>query len=506
MVTTTRSYSDQAKDTFQFVGQANAGLVPDENCLLVLDTNVVSALHSVARRGFDLESASDRRVAHLLLWLSAHPSAAVFHAFGISEGAGFHRGNLDAHAVLMRAASSVGAIEHGRIHGEDWIRSGEPLPDARYPPSALNPDQITGVMEELLPMTVLPCYIAALAAALADRRDLHPLEAAASVFRRLADEIDYIPLFGWLTSALLFLGERDLRRELRQRLFKLQRPEIGRSCLSAAWDLGYLQLASVMRSPLLSQLFEHRVPVLVTEDRQLAPTAILTRCLANTPAFELEADQFDPRWAGEAMDLIQRMGAERLLGGSMPEWSSCTAAIASLEGELGIDGTRFSVWGETVIVKVTHEQGRAFVELLRFTSVQQILDSRETLDRTTDAALLTGVVILLADNARAHRRLVEQSVGEILGRSLAEEPRSRWLTAAFNMVNAALREDWKSVTAWARMLDIEDGSAYLWAILWSWGRTVLADTAEARGEPTEALIDRMLKKFDDAADRTEPVR
>jgi hypothetical protein len=47
--------------TFQFTGQAHGGVVPLANALLVLDTNVVSALHGVANRGFDQDRPSDGR-------------------------------------------------------------------------------------------------------------------------------------------------------------------------------------------------------------------------------------------------------------------------------------------------------------------------------------------------------------------------------------------------------------------------------------------------------------
>lgn len=484
-----------AEDSFQFVGQAHAGMVPDENSLLVLDTNVVSALHSVAKRGFNLDSATDRRVAHLLLWLQARPSVAVFHVFGIAEGAGFHRGALAGDAILRRAFSSLAVIEHGRIHGEEWIASGDPLPEMCVPGDAIHPRNVVDVAESLLPLTVLPCYVAALSAALADQRELEPLRAAESVFRRLADELDYVPLFGWTTTALLFLGQPLLRRELRQALFKFQRADMRLACLSAAWDLGYLQLLSLIRSPLLSGFFERRLPVLVTEDRQLVPTAVLSSCLSNTPAFELGADLFDAEWEDQALDLMQTCTEERLVGGRLPSWSACASVAGSLEHALGVEGPPLSLRGERVVIDVTRDDLYLFAELLSFDSVEKIAESREGLDGPVEFAGLGIVAGLLGDNARAHGRLVEESVTLVLAERLNEEPRSGLLITVLNMVKAYLQDDFQLLTAWAQKLTVDGHSQLVWLCLWRFGREILADTAAARGTSREILIGRILNNF-----------
>ena len=481
--------------TFSFVGQAHGGLVPDEEALLVLDTNVVSALHSVARRGIDLDRPTDQRVAHLLRWLHERPSAAVFPAFGIAEGAGFHRGELASHALMDRMCSSLAVIEHGRIHSEEWISSGEPPPDMSIPYEVSSPRHVRETVEVLLPLTVLPCYIAALAAALADRRGQQPLEAATSVFRRLVSEIDYVPLFGWLASALLFLGEPTLRRELRQTLFKLQRPDLRISCLSAAWDLGYLQLLSLIRSPLLSWLFEGRMPVLVTEDRQLAPTAILAPCLSNTPAFEVFGELFDSAFGEEAIDLMQACTEERLVGGSVPEWDGCNVAVRFLEEELGLEVTPLAADTATLAVELGREEVCAFIELLHFDSLGEIVKSYDRLDPKLEFAGLEVVAGLLGDNARARGRLVEESLRVVLAEPLAEEePRSRILFSVLNMVSACIRDDSEMVSAWGQKLFVGGHGEWIWPCLWWFGRKVLEDTAVARGSSIETLVGRLYQR------------
>lgn len=486
-----------AERSFAFVGQAHGGWVPDEESLLVLDTNVVSALQSAARRGIDLERPTDQRVAHLLRWLHRRPSVAVFHAFGIAEGAGFHRGALDYHALLGRTASSLAVIEYGRVHGEEWIASGEPVPDMQAPSHALHPRNVTEVVEDLLPLTVLPCYLAALAAATADSRGQQPLEAATSVFRRLVAEIDYVPLFGWMAAALLFLGTPELRRELRQSLFKFQRSDLRLSCLSAAWDLGYLQLLSLIRSPALSGFFEGRMPVLVTEDRQLAPTAILAPCVSNSPAFEISGELFDPTWEGEAVKLMQACVEERLVGGEMPDWDSCATAATGLERELGIEAAPLAVSAPTLVVKLEREELREFVDLLRFDSVAEIMDAYEKLGEKVELAGLEVVVGLLGDNARAHGRLIEESFATVLAEPLWEtDPRSPIFCEVSNMVGACIAENSQMMSAWGQKLEIAGHGAFVWACLWWMGRTVLEDTAAVRGTSLGKLVGRLLANFD----------
>jgi hypothetical protein len=481
--------------SFSFVGQAHAGLVPDEGSLLVLDTNVVSALHSVARRGIDLERPTDQRVAHLLLWLHDRPSAAVFHVFGIAEGAGFHRGALEHHALMERGCSSLAVIEHGRIHGEEWVSSGEPLPNMWMPSEAISPRNVTEVIETLLPLTVLPCYVAALAAALADRRGQQPLEAATSVFRRLVAEIDYVPLFGWLASALLFLGKPTLRRDLRQELFKFQRPDLRLSCLSAAWDLGYLQLLSLIRSPLLSGFFEARMPILVTEDGRLAPTAVLAPCFSNTPAFEVSGDLLDSAFEEEALALVQACTEERLAGGTIPEWDGCNAATASLEEELELEATPFAPTAATLVVKLGRDEIGAFVELLRFDSVNEIINRYDHLDPKIEFAGLEVVAGLLGDNARARGRLVEESLRVVLAKPLTEaESPSTILVSVLNMVSACLRDDSQMTSAWGQKLIVGGHEGWIWPCLWWFGRKVLEDTAVARGDSIETLVSRLYQR------------
>ncbi|HEX3734000.1 MAG TPA: hypothetical protein VHU86_02480 [Solirubrobacterales bacterium] len=491
-------------DSFQFVGQAHGGMVPTERALLVLDTNVVSALHGVAKRGFDLGQMRDRRVAHLLRWLTAHPSAAVSPAFGIVEGAGFHRGGLSPYGVVQRALSTIAAVEYGREHVEEWVRSGEPLPDVKIPEDAIHPRNVLVAAELLLPWTVLPSYVAALAAALADRARLEPLAAANAVHRRLVAELDFIPTFAWFAAAVLFLGFPGVRRELRQALFKLQAPDIRQACLSAGWDLGYLQLLSFARSPVARSLFESRLPVLVTEDRQLAPTALLSRCLGNSPLFE------SPPTCS-----ILPGGTTPLICFSGDRWSACRGAggrrsgstvpraAVRLEAELGIEGApRLSLHRPVINVESSPADMLAFFRFLRVADAGTVI--KEEFDKVGEGAgaiRITYLAHFVQDNARAHDRDVRSSWEAIFARLPQGWEEMLTFSVVVKMTEAAMARDWPMFNAWAEKLEVDSTDGVALLSIWTLGRAVFEDTGAVWSESTEALLDRMIRRAEDIIDR-----
>lgn len=494
-------------DSFQFSGQADGGVVPLRNPLLVLDTNVISALHSVAKRGFNLRRARDRRVAHLLRWLDARPEADVFSLFGIIEGAGFHAGRVSRYGIVQRALAVVAVIGYGRQHGGEWISSGEPLPELMIPDRAVHPREAIDAAEMLLPWTVLPCYVAALAAARAEHLGKEALEAADFVHERLVEDLDFIPIFGWLTTALLFLGGTELRRELRQRLFKFQRPDIRMSCLSAAWDLGYLQLLSIARSPTLAPLVDGRTPVLVTDDRHLSPTSILALCVGDSPAFELHDHLFDARWRDEAFELLEQHRARRLwVPGRPPDWDVCVAAAGRLERELEIAGApTLSVRSRTLTLEVSREQMLAFVGLLRVRDASAVVTKLVELGEDIHAAGLVAVARLVEDNARARGRSIGSSWDAIAARLPTGWQQSSTAVLTLKMTKAMADGDWELLTAWREKLALDemDGFVLLW--LWSFGRAILADTAEDRGEHVDMLVTRLVHRLQsDRPPSTQP--
>jgi len=268
------------------------------------------------------------------------------------------------------------------------------------------------------------------------------------------------------------------------------------SCLSAAWDLGYLQLLSIGRSPALDPLFEGRLPVLVTADRQLAPTSILALCVGNTPAFELRAELFDPRWRDDALDLLGQCQAARLQAPARPpEWDACADAAARLEHELGIEGApRLSVLGPAITVEISREQLLAFLGLLRLRDASSVVAELVELEEAVEAAGLTVVPRLVEDNAHAHGRSVDASWNAVVAELPAGWEQSSTLVLTLKTARAVADRDWQLVNAWRQKLAIDEMDGFIPLFLWQFGRAVLADTARARDEPADELLSRLMHR------------
>jgi hypothetical protein len=498
-------------DCYQFTGQAHHGAVVDRGAVLVLDTMVLSTVYSVTKGGFDLTRRQDRRAAHLLRWLAARPDVAVSPLFGVLEGSGFHTGAVDPLDVIRRFTAAIAFSTWGREHAEEWIASCECAPpDIGIPDGAVRPDDAIELGEALLPWTVLPCYVAALATAVVERAGQRDLAAVEAVHGILASDLDFVPVFGWLVSALMFVGTPEIRRELRYKLFKLGRDDVRRQCLSAGWDLGFLQLMSIARTPTVQPLFDGRTPLLVTEDNQLAPSAIRLLCQGDSGAFEVDGDLIDPVWRDDAIELLNDLDLRRavsLESVSLPSWEKCAATARELERALGIDDApALSLrGGEPQVIEI---EPRAVVQWLEAIAAEDagkalevLVEGRESgLDILTSGA--TVVAILARDNARARERELKAAYESVLN-ELADvpgEPGS--LVLAAKLVLSIAEEDWAWSTAIFRKLVVDeiDHIAIMW--LWYLGRKLLEDTSVARGCSVPELISRILAR----AGNTPPSR
>lgn len=486
-------------DCYQFTGQADHGVVVDRNAVLLLDTNVLSTMYSVTRGGFDLSRVQDRRAAHLLRWLAARPDVAVSPLFGVLEGSGFHAGAIDPLDAMRRATAATAFATWGREHAEEWIRSGEPAPaDVPIPAGASHPERAIELGELLLPLTVLPGYIAALATALVEQEGGHGPPAAAAVHRILASRLDFLPAWGWLVGALVFIGTPQLRLELCRDLFKLGRGEPRRSCLSAGWDLGYLELMSVTRIPVMRPLLEDRTPLLVTEDRRLAPVATLLNCRGNSGAFELDGGLLDPTWRDGAIQLLEDLNTERYLSlasASTPTWEQCATVAEQLERELGIAGAPpLSLRGEERVIEIPPDALRQWLEVIAIAEggealAELVKHSEAGTDLMTSGASI--LALLMRDNANAHQREMKSGWESILSGlpERSEDVASLTLTATLAL--AIAEEDWSISTAIFRklVLDELDGIVVMW--IWYLARKVLEDTAVARQSSLEELVERI---------------
>jgi hypothetical protein len=492
-----------APHTFTFTGQAHGGLVPDKHVVLVLDTNVVSALQTVATKGIRPGNADAERVAHLLRWLHDRPDAAVSALFGVLEGSGLHQGVLRPFGLLQRAVLATTLIAWGRQDPEPFIASAAPPPELLVDEAALDPTSTMELAELLLPWTVLSNWVLVALVWQARRQGHTDATALRWVGEQLASRLDFVPGPGWLACTLLLVGQPQLRKDLEEQLFKFGRDQPARDIPAAAWDLGYLGLLSIARAPQLFELFNGRAPVLVSADRGLVRLARQLPAEGNSAFFALEIEQFDPALANEAIavvDRLQRARIRRWTDGAAPTWEGCAALIVQLHSELGLPALNLHPPTNRGTVLQVGAQ-----DLLRWLKVLDAEDGPEAIRRLEEVLsagddLATAAVVvlnrLIDDNAAAHRRSREDSWHAVLSALPENAAKGQTLQVIVRLAVAAADGRWAAVSAWAGKLSAHGGAnvAELW--LWYLTRAVLSDTATARGAPVADLVARLRIKME----------
>ena len=91
------------RETFHIIDPRRGAPVPRFGIYAVLDTNVLTAMESLSKRGYDDRILEHRRAAHLLRWFLERDVDYVSTDFAIVEGAGFHAGGVSLHNVLFRS-------------------------------------------------------------------------------------------------------------------------------------------------------------------------------------------------------------------------------------------------------------------------------------------------------------------------------------------------------------------------------------------------------------------
>jgi hypothetical protein len=237
----------------------------------------------------------------------------------------------------------------------------------------------------------------------------------------------------------------------------------------------------------------------VTEDTQLAPTAIRLLCQGDSGAFAIEDDLIDPRWCDEAIRLLYDLSLRRgltLAQASLPSWQSCVATAQELELALGIvDAPPLRLRAESRMVEIQPRAVELWIETI---AIDEGGEAVEALARgsAADIDLLPSGAYVLAlltrDNARARDRDPKAAWESVLG-SLegAPEAASGSLALTAKLVSSIVEEDWAWSTAVIKklLLDEVDGIAVVW--LWHLGRKILEDTALARQCSMPELIDRL---------------
>lgn len=264
-----------------------------------------------------------------------------------------------------------------------------------------------------------------------------------------------------------------------------------RSCLSAAWDLGYLELMSIARAPTFRDVFEGRQPVLVTDDRGLVRAASRAHYQGNTGFFTVEFAHFDRRWRDEAVALFKHNQVTRFFSRerSAPDWDRCAAAAKALEVELGLDDAPVLAL-EPPVRRVEVQTGdiQAYLYALECPTADLALDRLVECDGD---ALLGGIVLverLVVDNANVRARTLSDSWDALISRLGPEACDLEMVQLAIQLPRALGEENWRHFNALVGKLQVEGGQGLVVLWLWRLGRLVLEDTAVPRGTGAQELV------------------
>jgi hypothetical protein len=426
----------------------------------------------------------------------------------VLEGAGFHAGGVSSYQLYRRIYSTVPIIEWEREHIEE-LMAGRFVPWTARFGALIEPRDALALARDFLPLTVLPGYVASLAAAVAYRQtDLTRLEKAKLAKRRIENELGCLPLFAWWPLVLLFLGAPSIRNQLETSVFKLRdTTDVRQSCMSAAWDLGYMQLMSLAQGPDLRDETEGRLPVLVTGDERLGMLASRMTSKGTTGRFDIAPHDLDPR---------REKAARSLLGdvyvGTRPTWDACERAASVLEQELGLEHVpllRLDIPPRLVVGE--EADLRAFFDWLEAPegdreAFVRAFSPPESDDGDAFFGGLIAIEGLIRDNADAHGRSKAES-WKMLRERLETFLREREFVGmqapyvAFGLCHAQSREDWNEFSAWVGKLRVEGGWGPVLASFWRIAREVLEDTAVARECDVADLLSRIRANLDESGER-----
>jgi hypothetical protein len=483
----------RGRETFWITGQSFGGVVPTSGGLLILDTNVVSILEGIARAGVDSSKIDHRRAVSLMRWMASHPDYEVFALFGAVEGAGFHLGGVSPYQLLRRAGLATLVLTLDPAEGEAFIESQGPLSEPQVARLMTHPQMLLDVVDGLIPWTVLPCYVATLCVARAIRLPAAPIDKARFVHDCVVEELNYLPLLAWFATLVLFLGDGSLRSRLQGSLFKLRDAFLRQDCLSAAWDLGYLQLLSVVRAPGLREFFSQRPPVLVTNERRLPEVASMFVAEDDTGSFAVSEEWFDRRWRDPVMELALDVQQNRAAATpTAPTWGGCSVAAGRLERELGIeDGVALELEQPPIIIEPSPGDALVFVRSLRFADAPDVVRYLAEVDGAAfETGALGALPALVHDNAEARDRDTQETWMAVKRATPSDLRRLIIFRLVFELLGAADRGDWLTFNAVREKAIIEGpghGLAYL--MFWRIGRTLLEDTAAVRGRSVSQLVD-----------------
>lgn len=422
--------ADSHKFQFQCLSVEDAWSLPRPR--FVLDTNVVPAFQSVAVRGYLSSIPEHVRVAHLLKRMSGlGANFGVDSVLDGIEGSSFHRGgSVDAYNAVRREAAVRGLCELSSGRLDTFLASGDAL---GIPTTVAHSRTIAERIEFFRSERAwlfYPAYAVSLVV-----RAWHEADRRSNLLprlQRLRDEISLIPDAPVLAALLLEHGTARVRADLAQGVFKVHDRDIRGACLSAAWDLTYLNYVALIDST--ARMHDHpieeqprsdpdAIPVLVTQDKPLAKLATMIRMLdTRSPAPERRLRlnvPFEFLLNGNRTPLNVARGTLNPSDNLDPDGDRSAAlirAINDLEEELRVPLTDPDPFDASVNVEADWTFVHSLLEVAHADLGHLLTRARELQSRGHKVLLqsIKLATLLVHEDARVHERTVADSLVSLI--------------------------------------------------------------------------------------------
>lgn len=254
--------ANTSRQTFHYIGIENEK--DFETSLFVFDTNVVSRLSTLRKKGFRLNDPGSVKAAHLLQTLSKHGNPEVSGVLATIEYSGFHSGELNLESI-QDCVLAIALTSLPPQILDEWLQSNEPY-DIREDELECEINDIICNAENDLWTILLPSYLLALMIHAQNDDSDNRLQHIREILKCFMD-LDYFPPIVVPITMLFYCGNTKIRQQLEDRFFKVNSPDKGKQVLSGTWDIAYLSLLRY------EELLNPGKTVLVTDDNTLAVLA-----------------------------------------------------------------------------------------------------------------------------------------------------------------------------------------------------------------------------------------
>lgn len=480
-------------ERFYFMTLARSSWSPKFGPTAILDTNVVSALESLAIRGYDSGLPAHLAAHSLLEWGHAVGGMRADTSLDQLEGASFHRGTVDACGLLRRTTAVQRLLQLSPDELESFIQRGEPVEASATLEMADRSWKGLELAESMMEYEFLPAYAMSLTVQHWYRHS-QSIPLSEQLFR-LTSEVACVPDSASIPALLIEFANKEFATSLRDGLSKVGASDARKSALSAAWDLAYLSRLHWSTTDFAGH--PQDIPVLVTADGSFAQLLSSLRLSFTDGRLDVRAFAFGPGSEGfrDARLEIDRLNQDETLLDVEPAFADEVACayrsvITRLERDLGFERTALGGVRRSVNVPLETEAVWGLLEVL-LDGWAAIIDRILILFKTHDILLSFSKdgAMLLQQSADVHGEDVQATISRIYKSS---GPLSRGLEEGRTLVISMALGSPVMQTALLKSFAISDNWRNAMIPIIQTIRDAVDDIAIAQCESTQSVVKTLM--------------